>query len=1035
MRKFFDFIFSMQFSGTLMLIFAGVIGAATFVENDLGTLAARIIVYDSHWFEVLMLLMSVSMFGSIFKYKLYQRKKHTVLIFHLSFIIILIGSAITRYVGEEGNMRIREGQSSNQIISQNSYIQITVNNGVNKYHYSDQKLFNPYKSNHYEKTLNFNNESSHISALRYVPNAAETIVEDPNGAPIISIVTMGRNGQEARFIKKGESTIIGNLNFSFNAATNDPSHVQIIKAADGYYFKAPFEVSISDMTNQAKVMMEANIMHPFQAMKLYSFGGTNIVIQKIYDRASTRLVAGPENKDVNYNDAVIFNITYNEKSQQITAFGGRGVIAESSSVKIDGIEFSISYGSKLIELPFALFLRDFQLDRYPGSMSPSSFASEVTLIDKRYNIEEPRRIFMNNVLNYDGYRFFQSSYDQDERGTILSVNHDRWGTIVTYIGYLIMALGMIFNFFHKDSRFRTLMKLSSKVNKASLVILLITAGIFSSNNIQAQYTAIDADNYIDAAHAKEFGQLLVLDQKGRIEPINTMSSEIVRKVTKKGTFMGLTPDQVFLGMLADAGTWQSIPMIKVSDKELKRMLGIRGNRASFNNFIDYNKGGTYKLSGYVDAAYKKKPANRTGFDKEIMKVDERVNICYMVYSGGFLNIFPLQGDANNGWYTAADSLKFAPADRAFVKNVLPMYYGSISKGLQTGNWSEASQSLSYIKTFQVKFGSEIFPSKTKTFFEVQYNNINIFKRLFPYYSLVGFIMLILLFASVMKPKYKFDKIIKIGVILVIIGFAFQTLGLAVRWYISGHAPWSNGYESMIYIAWATILSGLFFMKKSKITVATTAILSSLTLMVANLSWMDPEITNLVPVLKSYWLVIHVAVITASYSFLAIGALLGFWNLILMIFKNPGNKKRINETIRELTNINEMNLIVGGFLLTIGTFLGAVWANESWGRYWGWDPKETWALVTVVVYAFVVHMRLTPGLKGTYAFNFAALISFSSVLMTYFGVNYYLSGMHSYAKGDPVPVPVFVYYTIVIIFAVSIWAYIKENKQNKEIKSE
>lgn len=1035
MRKFYDFLFSMQFAGTLMLIFAGVIGAATFVENDLGTLAARIIVYDSHWFEALMLLMSISMFGSIFKYKLYQRKKHTVLIFHISFIIILIGASITRYVGEEGNMRIREGEASNQIISQNSYVKVSINNGINRYNYSDKKLFNPYRKSRYNKTLNFNNEKAHIDFVRFIANAFETIVEDPYGKPIISVLTMGRNGQEAKFISKGESMLIGNAVFSFETGIVNPTHVQISQDANGYYFNSPMDVSYTEMSNQTRIQMESNTRHPFEPMKLYSFGGSSLVIQKIYDKASTRLVEGPASKDVYHNDAAIFNVTYHDKSQQITVFGGKGVIGEKSSVTIDGVEFSMSYGSKLIEIPFSLFLRDFQLDRYPGSMSPSSFASEVTLIDKRNNINEPRRIFMNNVLNYDGYRFFQSSYDQDERGTVLSVNHDRWGTNITYFGYLIMALGMILNFFHKDSRFRNLMRISSKVKPATVLLLMLTFGMLNSNNAQAQYTTIDATNYIDVAHAKEFGKLLILDQKGRIEPINTLSSEIVRKVTKKGTFMDLTSDQVFLGMLADPGTWQSVPMIKVSNRELKGILGVSGNRASFNNFIDYNKGGSYKLTAYVDAAYKKKPAERNGFDKEIMKVDERVNICYMIYSGGFMNIFPLKDDANNGWYAVKDSMRFAPEDRAFVKTILPMYYGAVSKALQTGNWSEASQSLGYIKAFQKKFGSEIFPSTTKTAIEITYNKINIFKRLFPFYSLVGFLMLILLFAGVINPKYKFNKIIKLGMILIIIGFSMHTLGLAARWYISGHAPMSNGFESMIFISWATVLAGLFFMKKSQITVATTAVLASLTLMVANMSWMDPEITNLVPVLKSYWLTIHVSVITASYSFLAIGALLGFLNLIMMILKNPRNQKRINSTIKELTNINEMNLIIGGFLLTIGTFLGAVWANESWGRYWGWDPKETWALVTVVVYAFVVHMRLTPGLKGAYAFNFAALISFSSVLMTYFGVNYYLSGMHSYAAGDPIPVPTFVYYTIVIIFAISIWAYIKENKQNKKIKSE
>jgi len=212
--------------------------------------------------------------------------------------------------------------------------------------------------------------------------------------------------------------------------------------------------------------------------------------------------------------------------------------------------------------------------------------------------------------------------------------------------------------------------------------------------------------------------------------------------------------------------------------------------------------------------------------------------------------------------------------------------------------------------------------------------------------------------------------------------------------------------------------------------ATTAILASVTLMVANLSWLDPQVTNLVPVLKSYWLVIHVAIITASYSFLGVGALLGFLNLVLISLQNRKNFGKLKDTIEELTNINEMNLIIGVFLVTIGTFLGAVWANESWGRYWGWDPKETWALVTVLVYAFVVHMRLIPGLNGVFAFNFAALIGFSSVLMTYFGVNYYLSGMHSYASGDPVPIPTFVYYTVAIVAIVSLLSYLNHLRMDK-----
>ena len=214
---------------------------------------------------------------------------------------------------------------------------------------------------------------------------------------------------------------------------------------------------------------------------------------------------------------------------------------------------------------------------------------------------------------------------------------------------------------------------------------------------------------------------------------------------------------------------------------------------------------------------------------------------------------------------------------------------------------------------------------------------------------------------------------------------------------------------------------MIFSRKSLMTVAATAILSSLLLMVAALNWLDPEITNLVPVLDSYWLIIHVAIITASYGFLALGALLGFLNLILMVIQSSTNKSRIAASLKELTFINEMSITTGLFMLSVGTFLGGIWANESWGRYWGWDPKETWALASMLIYIFVLHMRFIPKIKGIFAFNLASIVAYSSIIMTYFGVNFYLSGLHSYAKGDPMPIPSFVYYSIVIVTLIAVLA--------------
>jgi len=293
-----------------------------------------------------------------------------------------------------------------------------------------------------------------------------------------------------------------------------------------------------------------------------------------------------------------------------------------------------------------------------------------------------------------------------------------------------------------------------------------------------------------------------------------------------------------------------------------------------------------------------------------------------------------------------------------------------------------------------------------------------------YYCIVGLVLLILLIVQLFKNTRFVRILVTVFKWLIILGFLAHTSGLIIRWIISGHAPWSNGYESMIYIAWATILAGLIFSKRSLLALAATAIVSAMLLMVAHLNWLDPEITNLVPVLKSYWLMIHVAIIVASYGFLALGAILGFISLILIIFTTKKNKVKLKDTLSELTIINEKAIEVGLFMLTIGTFLGGVWANESWGRYWGWDPKETWALASVLVYVFVLHMRFIPFWRNSFYLNFMSMIAIKSIIMTYFGVNYYLSGLHSYAAGDPMPIPFFVPFIVVLFLILGFIAFFR-----------
>jgi cytochrome c-type biogenesis protein CcsB len=308
-----------------------------------------------------------------------------------------------------------------------------------------------------------------------------------------------------------------------------------------------------------------------------------------------------------------------------------------------------------------------------------------------------------------------------------------------------------------------------------------------------------------------------------------------------------------------------------------------------------------------------------------------------------------------------------------------------------------------------------------------YYKLSIFEKLFPYYATIGLIMLIGLITMVIRERKEKFLFVKVLGWLLFIGFMFHTLGLGLRWYIAGHSPLSNGYESMIFISWVTLLAGFIFSRKSAFALSATAVLASMTLMVAHLSFMDPEITNLVPVLKSYWLTLHVSVITGSYGFLGLGAILGLITMILLALSNDKNRVRISNTIDELTVINFKTLTLGLYFLTIGTFLGAVWANESWGRYWGWDPKETWSLITIIIYSIVIHSRMIPGMKDIFTFNLISLFAFSSVLMTYFGVNYYLSGLHSYAAGDSVSIPSFVYISLILLTLLSFLAYSKYKK--------
>ncbi len=1023
-----DILFSTRLTAVLLFVFGVAIGVATFIENDFGTPAAKALIFNTRWLELIMVLLAINLVGNIFKYKMFQRSKITTLTFHVALIIVLIGAGITRYISYEGLMHIREGESSNVIVTDDTYFQLKVDN--QKVQYSvDKKLYlNPLYNSGFDYDFDFEGKNIQVSFKDFISNSIDTVIPDENGKKILEIITVGKGGRVSRFIEDGQTKFFGNFPVAFNDNSR-PESVKIISTDTGLIMVSPYEMQYLSMDDQSTGFLNKDTIHEFRNRRLYTIGNVQLVYKQVHEKGIIKQVSADKSNQ-NGEDALVMNVVCDGKAQEVILFGGKGYVSNPTIFQMSGLNFSLTYGGKELYTPFEIHLDDFRLEKYPGSMSPSSYESEVTLHDNRNGgTEFSQRIYMNHVLDYDGYRFFQSSYDQDELGTVLSVNHDFWGTTITYVGYFLLFLGMALTLVTKKSRFNTLRRKIKEIRSnrelLTIVVLLTTFSLTQAQEHNHNHQEDTSYVYIDAKHADKFGHLLVQDQGGRIKPINTMASEVLRKVTRKEKFNNMDASQVLLSMMYNPRYWQQIPLIKVNHPELEKKLGAENHYAPFINFFDENL--RYIIQQDAEVANRKKPAERDKYDKEVISVDERANICFMVFEGSMLRVFPKANDENNTWYAARDYLQFNTADSVFVKSIIPYYFSVINESFDTKDWSVADSILTHIIDYQQNNGAEVIPAQSKIDLEISYNKINIFKRLFMYYALVGLLMLIFLFADIFSAKNWKKTVVKVLTGGLFILFALHTAGLAARWYISGHAPWSNGYESMIYIGWATVLAGFIFSRTSKMTLAATSILTSLILMVAHLNWLDPEITPLVPVLKSYWLMIHVAIITGSYGFLGLGCLLGFMNLILMIVKTAKNKIRINETIKELTYINEMTLTVGLFMATIGTFLGGVWANESWGRYWGWDPKETWALVIVLIYAMILHLRFIPKANGKYLFNLVSVLGFSTVIMTYFGVNYYLSGLHSYAKGDPVPIPTFVPVTVVVILIVGLAAYLRNRK--------
>ncbi|MBU2940582.1 cytochrome c biogenesis protein CcsA [Lacinutrix sp. C3R15] len=1026
LKKLSNILFSTRLTALLFVLFATAMAVGTFMDAGMDTSPtpySRNLIYNTWWFEGIMLFFVINFAGNIFRFRLYKKEKWATLILHLAFLFIFIGAFITRYVSYEGMMPIREGATENQFLSQKTYITTYIDgdyeiNGVPQRLPVEREVdFSPRLENSFEVHTNYNNQPVSLELEKFIGGAEEDIIPNENGEEYLKIVEAGSDGPHNHFLKSGEVQSIHNVLIALNKPTKGA--INITQDGDQLNIHSPFDGEYLTMATMASGKLVKDSLQPLILRSRYVIGNMQMVFPKPVIKGEFDIVKKSEMFKGD-EDGIVLKVTANGETKRVGLLGGPYKNNAFKQVKIGGLDFAFRYGAKVLELPFNIKLNDFIAERYPGTeRSYSSYASEVTVFDEEEG-DFDYRIYMNNILNHRGYKFFQSNFDPDEKGTILSVNHDFWGTWITYFGYFMLFFGMIAIMLAKGTRFsdlrRHLEKIKAKKSKMlSLILVCLTMQTFAQEEQHQQPTPAQIDSILIAnatpkEHADKFGRLVIQDLSGRMMPMNTYASELVRKIHHKETYAGLTPNQILLSISESPLLWYNVPIIYLKPMQtdsLKTILGIPKDKkyATIVDFFDENL--SYKLNPYLEDAYKTKSPN--GYQKELKLADQRATILSNAIEGLTLKIFPIPEDDNNKWISPFEYRKEGYKEKItdslygnFINSGFSAYLFTLNKAKQTGDFSEAEKLLESFNKTQHKYGGDIMLSENKISAEINYNKYNIFKNLYRYYLLAGFLMFVFLITQILNSNKKgIDIAVKISKWLIIALFIAHTIGLITRWYISGHAPWSDTYETMLYVAWSAMLFGLYFGRKSDLTIASTAFVASIILFFAHQNWLDPAIANLQPVLNSYWLMIHVSIIVASYGPFVLGMILGIVSLILMIATTDKNKDKMLLNIKELTIINEMALTVGLIMLTIGNFLGGMWANESWGRYWGWDPKETWALISIMVYAFVIHMRLVPGLRGRFGFNLMSIIAFASIMMTYFGVNFYLAGLHSYASGDQV----------------------------------
>lgn len=619
------------------------------------------------------------------------------------------------------------------------------------------------------------------------------------------------------------------------------------------------------------------------------------------------------------------------------------------------------------EFGFPLKLKEFKITYYPGTDAPMDYTSVILSGSKEITVS------MNSIGECESYRFMQSSYDDDMQGTTLGVSYDPWGIAITYTGYFLLFVSLVWTLFSQRTRMRGFYEKAIRPTaaKAVMTALLMLTGLQA--NAQEQIK-------IDGDVCSKFSRICVL-YNGRICPINTVAIDFVTKLSGSPSWNGMSADEVFAGWVFDAPYWETAKMILVKDKKVQEILGIQDEWAAVKDF--WNQYNEYKLEKVIS------DLEVRGDDKALLKsvreADEKFNIVRMLYNGEMLRMYPYtdkQGTIH--WLAPGERNQYGMLEGKewyFVRKSMDYLAHSII----TGDVERAKTLADKIYAYQHVRGKEVMPSKAAVYSELVYNAVSKQKwtvMLFLVCS-VSLVVSCMLLAANKGRRLALGGNVLLGVML-----AYTTVMLILRWVISGHLPMSNGYETMQFMAWATLILTIALRKRFSQLSQFGPLLSSFALLVAMITDKNPQVTQLMPVLQSPLLSIHVMVIMFSYALFGIMALTSIEGLLM---------HRRGNTAREesLAAMSQFLLYPAVALIAIGIFIGAIWANMSWGRYWGWDSKEVWALITLLIYSAPLHSSLKWFQKPLHV-HLYMLLAFLSVLMTYFGVNYILGGMHSYA---------------------------------------